>query len=225
MKLKGSLPKEELNGLDEISQILIRKPTQKHIVIGVLTADTVIEFPTHEATAKLVRIEAVPPEMEAQFADLLEKIFEQRTGKTRLDMGIPDEFDLRNQFAKKAAATKAPRQRKDADLFKEPAEIGSTVTPGVQKDEEVVDAEIVDEAPNEGGFDNPSGDPADDRSPEEIAADEQSARDAEFDAAAPVTPVSDFEPTDEERADADVDPESLTKENGTEPEGRPDVKL
>jgi hypothetical protein len=139
VKLKGKLPKDDLNGLDTIHQRAIEKPAEKHLVIAVIDSASVAVFPAKEATFEILRIEAVPVEHQETLAALLESIFESRTGKTRLDLGIPDDLDMRTVFSKdKPARTR--RGKPAPDIFAEPAAIE-----GAAKQEEIIDAEVVDD--------------------------------------------------------------------------------
>lgn len=136
MKLKSALPKEQKNGLEAIHTAAIKSPMTKHLIIAVVDAAEVKEYPDKEATFEILRIEAVPEIHQGAIAALLESIFEERTGSTRLDMGIEDDLDLRNLFRKKA---KTPRTRREPDIFRQPEIEGGA------KDEDVVDAEVVDD--------------------------------------------------------------------------------
>lgn len=150
MKLKSKLPKDDLNGLDTIHQRAIDKPAEKHIVIAVIDAAGVAVFPQKEATFEILRIEAVPAEHQETLAALLESIFESRTGKTRLDLGIPDDLDMRTVFSKEKTQ-RTRRTRKSPDVFAEPPAIEASPS----KPEDIIDAEVVDEAtvPSDAGDD------------------------------------------------------------------------
>jgi hypothetical protein len=140
MKMKASLPKEEANGLTAIEKEARRNPSGKHLVIAVVDAAEVKRYPNEEVTFEILRLEAVPENQQVMIAELLETTFEQRTGQTRLDLGIDDDLDMRAQFARKS---KTKRTRKEPDIYQQP---------GIEakaKKEDIVDAEVVDEAPGE----------------------------------------------------------------------------
>lgn len=135
MKLKGSLPKGEANGLGAVHSASAKKPETKHLVIGVIDAATVSAYPSQEVQFEVLRIEAVPPHLQEYIAELLEQTTEERTGQTRLDIGIDDDLDMRKHFA---AAKQKRSRRKDQP---EQAAIEAA-----RDDEDIVDAEVVDDA-------------------------------------------------------------------------------
>lgn len=151
VKLKSALPKAERNGLEAIHAEAVKKPGTKRLALVVLDVATVQSYPSTEAAFEILRIEPIPEEQEQQYAEALEALFEQRTGETRLDLGIEDELDLRTKFKK--PKERPTRQRKEpVDLFKQPeleAKPARKSRAKPKPEEDVVDAEVVDEAPFE----------------------------------------------------------------------------
>lgn len=92
-KLGSSLPKGDANGLEALNQPLISNPESAFIIVAVIDCKRIttdIDTDDAEATARILRIEAVAPGDKETTSDILARAHEHRTGKTVLPLEIDD---------------------------------------------------------------------------------------------------------------------------------------
>lgn len=153
MKLRAALPKQELNGMTAVHGDAVGHVGKAYLVVAlvrVVESTTAIDK-SREAKFSLERIETVGEDAQPYIAELLETTFEERTGKTPLDLDIPGVDDLRKTF--KPAGSGRGRKKPDPTLLREPDALTATpapvlvdtslMTPEEQAEAEgVIDAEV-----------------------------------------------------------------------------------
>lgn len=96
MKMSGSLPKGEANGLVSIARELVNHPWQVHAVVALVDCSKIttdIDSGDVVPTARVLRIEAVPLDELELAKTLLRRSLEHRTGQTVLPLGLEEELD------------------------------------------------------------------------------------------------------------------------------------
>lgn len=164
MKLRGVLPKQELNGLNAIHGDAVSHVGKSYLVVALVKVveSTQHEDKSREAKVQVERIEVGGQESQGYLAEILEGTFEERTGKTPLDLDIPGVEDLRKRF-RPGKGTAKP----EASLLPEPAALTAapvpvdvdpaTLTPEEQAElDGVIDAEVEESEP--GDFAGTEGD-------------------------------------------------------------------
>lgn len=160
MKLKAALPKQELNGMTAVHGDAVGHVGKAYLVVGlvrVVESTTAIDK-SKEAKFALERIETVGVDAQPYIAELLEQTFEDRTGKTPLDLDVPGVDDLRKLFK----PAKGKKGRPEPTLLREPEALTAApvrVDPSVMTPEElaqaegvsVIDAELEDDEEGTGG--------------------------------------------------------------------------
>ena len=124
-KLAGNLPTGDRNGLAPIVGALLNDPTNAHLGIVVFSTKSIVtdaDTGSREATMRIDRIEVVlDPDDVATIEQIMHRILEGRIGTT-LPLDLEDEFD---EDMSRIQITMAPHEPDD--------------------DDDVVDAEIVDD--------------------------------------------------------------------------------
>jgi hypothetical protein len=99
IKLTGSLPKGDANGLGPIIGDLVDDPAALHVVLAIVdTKKITTDADTGEVvpTVRVRRIEALLPDDLKAARRLMERALERRTGKTVLPLTLED--DVREAF-------------------------------------------------------------------------------------------------------------------------------
>lgn len=96
MRLSGKLPEGDANGIAGLANDLITKPGEMHVVLAIvdtykLTTD--VDANTVIPTLRVRRIEPLLAEDLGTARRLLERAFEQRTGKATLPLELEDELE------------------------------------------------------------------------------------------------------------------------------------
>lgn len=96
-KLASSLPKGDANGLDEQFRArMVKDPHQVHVVVALLDCSRVVRDVDNgvvQPTARICRVEVVTGDDAADMQDLLQRVFEQRTGKAELPLDLQLDVD------------------------------------------------------------------------------------------------------------------------------------
>lgn len=98
-RLASGLPKGDANGLTALARPLIDTPEMVHVAIVLLDCKkiaTEIDTGDVEATARILRLEAVLPQDHKVAEKLMRRSLEKRTGKVMLPFELEEQ--LRNAF-------------------------------------------------------------------------------------------------------------------------------
>lgn len=98
----SGLPKDpQKNGLDAIGRDLLDHPKQRRMVLALVDCSRIVEkvdTGEHEPTVRILRIEQVAPDDQAEAERLVRRALEHRSGDTVLPIDI--ERDLESWFGK-----------------------------------------------------------------------------------------------------------------------------
>jgi hypothetical protein len=97
MKLQGTLPKGDANGLEAIASALVARPRGLHVVIAVvdvkkITTDS--DDGSAEPTVRIRRVEVIPPDDKEAAEKLMRRALERRQGDTVLPLEVEDELTM-----------------------------------------------------------------------------------------------------------------------------------
>lgn len=96
MKLSGTLPEGEANGLASLTQDMVNDPAGLHVVVAVVNTKTVTRNTDDGTKVPTVRIRRIEPLLASDLGTarrLLERAFEHRTGKATLPFELEDELE------------------------------------------------------------------------------------------------------------------------------------
>lgn len=95
MKMSGTMPKENRNGLAARAATLLNDPEALHVAIVIFRTSKItedVETGEREPTVRMARVEPVLPQDAKQAEKLLRRALENREGVTTLPIEIEDEI-------------------------------------------------------------------------------------------------------------------------------------
>lgn len=95
MKLSGSLPKGQANGLALLDHIVNQDPETRHVVIVIMSTKkltTDVDSGDVEAAMRIDRVERILPGDAQQAEKMLRRSLEKRSGMTVLPIDIEDDI-------------------------------------------------------------------------------------------------------------------------------------
>lgn len=95
MKISGSLPKGDRNGLEGLDPYIVTMPQRRHVVIAVLATKSVVsdvDTGYDEAHLRIERIERVLSQDADEAELMLRRALERRSGKQVLPLDIEDDI-------------------------------------------------------------------------------------------------------------------------------------